>query len=76
MFILTLGTLGLHFAIAKTLATVAIGLLGGFGTLALMKLGITTAAFRHPLREGAGNGGLLAVVAYGIPSPLCVEILA
>ncbi|ESA33383.1 permease [Leptolyngbya sp. Heron Island J] len=57
MFILTLGTLGLHFAIAKTLATVAIGLLGGFGTLALMNSGIATAAFSNPLREGAGNGG-------------------
>ncbi|MEM1252699.1 MAG: permease [Cyanobacteria bacterium P01_H01_bin.21] len=57
MFILTLGTLGLQFAIAKTLATVAIGLLGGFGTLALMNAGVSTAAFRHPLRESAGNGG-------------------
>lgn len=57
MFILTLGTLGLRFAIAKTLATVAIGLLGGFGTLALMNSGIATAAFKNPLREGAGNGG-------------------
>ncbi len=57
MFILTLGTLGLQFAIAKTLATVAIGLLGGFGTLALMNSGIAAAAFRNPLREGVGNGG-------------------
>ncbi|MEM7793004.1 MAG: permease [Cyanobacteria bacterium P01_C01_bin.118] len=57
MFILTLGTLGLQFAIAKTLATVAIGLLGGFGTLALMNSGVATAAFKNPLREGAGDGG-------------------
>ncbi|NEQ54265.1 MAG: permease [Leptolyngbya sp. SIO3F4] len=57
MFILTLGTLGLQFAIAKTLATVAIGLLGGFGTLALMNSGISTAAFNNPLREGVGDGG-------------------
>ena len=57
MFILTLGTLGAQFTIAKTLATVAIGLLGGFGTLALMNSGISTAAFNNPLREGVGNGG-------------------
>ncbi len=57
MFILTVGTLGLRFAIAKTLATVAIGLLGGFGTLALMKSGISTDAFKNPLRNDAGNGG-------------------
>ncbi|NEZ66927.1 permease [Leptolyngbyaceae cyanobacterium CCMR0082] len=57
MFILTVGTLGLQFAIAKTLATIAIGLLGGFGTLALMNSGVSTVAFRNPLREGAGNGG-------------------
>ena len=57
MFILTLGTLGLQFAIAKTLATIAIGLLGGFGTLALMNSVVSTVAFRNPLREGAGNGG-------------------
>lgn len=57
MFILTLGTLGAQFAIAKTLATVAIGLLGGFGTLALMNSGISTPAFVNPLREGVGNGG-------------------
>ncbi|MEM7066071.1 MAG: permease [Cyanobacteria bacterium P01_B01_bin.77] len=57
MFILTWGTLGLQFAIAKTLATVAIGLLGGFGTLALMNSGMATVAFSHPLREETDNGG-------------------
>ena len=57
MFILTVGTLGLQFAIAKTVATVAIGLLGGFGTLALMNAGISTVTFRNPLRNDAGNGG-------------------
>lgn len=54
MFMLTVGTLGLQFAIAKTVATIFIGLLGGFGTLALMR---SSAAFDHPLREGANNGG-------------------
>ncbi|MEO0984795.1 MAG: permease [Cyanobacteria bacterium J06639_14] len=57
MFVLSVGTLGLQFAIAKTIATIGIGLLGGFGTLALMRLGFATAAFVDPLREGVGNGG-------------------
>ncbi|NEQ97043.1 MAG: permease [Cyanothece sp. SIO2G6] len=57
MFMLTVGTLGLKFAIAKTIATIAIGLLGGFGTLALMRAGFAPQAFTHPLRDGVGNGG-------------------
>ncbi len=57
MFVLTVGTLGFQFAIAKTIATVGIGLLGGFGTLALMRSGWAAAAFEVPLREGIGNGG-------------------
>ncbi|MEL6878946.1 MAG: permease [Cyanobacteria bacterium J06607_10] len=57
MFVLTLGTLGLRFAIAKTLATVFIGLLGGFGTLALMNSGIAAQSFASPLKAGASNGG-------------------
>lgn len=57
MFVLTVGTLGLPFAIFKTIATVGIGLLGGFGTLALMRSGWAIAAFENPLREGVGNGG-------------------
>ena len=51
MFVLTAATLGVEFAVAKTTAAIGIGLLGGFGTLALA---------RHigpPLRESAGNGG-------------------
>jgi len=57
MFVLTVGTLGLQFAIAKTIATVGIGLLGGFGTLALMQSGLASKAFHAPLRDGVGNGG-------------------
>lgn len=57
MFVLTVGTLGLQFAIIKTVATVGIGLLGGFGTLALARSGWSSAAFANPLREGVGNGG-------------------
>ncbi|MEL6814930.1 MAG: permease [Cyanobacteria bacterium J06598_3] len=54
MFILTVGTLGTGFAIAKTFATVFIGLLGGFGTLLLMN---THPAFANPLKDEADNGG-------------------
>lgn len=57
MFVLTVGTLGLRFAIAKTVATIAIGLLGGFGILALMRSRWFAVAFADPLREGVGNGG-------------------
>ncbi len=57
MFVLTVGTLGVQFAIAKTIATIGIGLLGGFGTLALMRSGWSSAAFANPLHEGVGNGG-------------------
>lgn len=53
MFVLTLGTLGLEFALYKALAAVGIGLFGGFGTAILMKLG----GFAEPLRSGIGNGG-------------------
>ena len=57
MFVLTVGTLGFKFAIAKTVATIAIGLLGGFGTLLLMNGGFSAKSFIHPLRDGVGNGG-------------------
>lgn len=57
MFVLTVGTLGIQFAIAKTIATVGIGLLGGFGILALMRTGWASSAFADPLRQGVGNGG-------------------
>ena len=53
MFVLTAGTLGTDFALFKTAAAVGIGLLGGFGTLALMSAGW----FAEPLRAGIGGGG-------------------
>lgn len=53
MFVLTAAMLGTPFAIAKTLAAFAIGLLGGFGVLALQR----TATFTEPLRPGVGDGG-------------------
>ncbi len=53
MFVLTSGTLGLEFAVAKTLAAIAIGLGGGFAMVALSK----NALFANPLRPEVGNGG-------------------
>jgi len=53
MFMLTVGTLGTGFAVAKTLAAIAVGLLGGFGILLLAR----TPAFADPLRPGVGSGG-------------------
>ena len=54
MFFLTMGTLGLDFAIAKTVAAVGVGMMGGFATSALMASG----TFAMPLREGvSGCGG-------------------
>lgn len=53
MFFLTAGVLGLEFAIAKTIAALSLGILGGFVVHALSKAG----RLSEPLREGVGNGG-------------------
>lgn len=53
MFALTVGVLGLEFAIAKTIAAIGLGLFGGYTTLLLTRSG----AFAEPLRKGVGNGG-------------------
>ncbi|MEM7442474.1 MAG: permease [Pseudomonadota bacterium] len=53
MFALTVGTLGIDFAIAKTAAAFAIGAFGGLGVLLLQRAG----RFENPLREGVGDGG-------------------
>lgn len=56
MFAVTAGTLGIEFAIAKTIAAVAVGLIGGFGVMALERRGL----FANPLRDNIGNGGCAA----------------
>jgi hypothetical protein len=53
MFVLTAGVLGTGFALAKTAAAVGLGLLGGFGVMALQRSG----RFEQPLRAGVGDGG-------------------
>lgn len=46
MFLMTAGTLGSGFAIAKTAAAIGVGLLGGFGTALLVRAGVIV----EPLR--------------------------
>lgn len=52
-FAVAAGTLGIDFAVGKAAAAVGIGLLGGFGTLALSR----QQWLADPLRPGIGNGG-------------------
>ncbi|MEL7131241.1 MAG: permease [Pseudomonadota bacterium] len=59
MFAITTGAITLDFAIAKTLAAVALGLFGGFGTLMLSG----TPIFADPLREKPAVGGCCGVKA-------------
>lgn len=53
MFFLTTGVLGVEFAIAKTLAALSLGILGGFIVHLLSRAGNLS----DPLRDGVGNGG-------------------
>lgn len=53
MFIMTSATLGLEFAVAKTLIAAGIGLLGGWGAYLLTSKGWIT----EILKDGVGNGG-------------------
>ncbi|WP_111734987.1 permease [Roseovarius amoyensis] len=52
MFLITAGTLGWDFAIAKTVAAVGLGLFGGFATMAAAR----TPVFADPLRERPQTG--------------------
>lgn len=52
MFAITAGTLGLDFAVAKTVAAVGLGIFGGFGTIALSAFSV----FSAPLREKPAVG--------------------
>ncbi|WP_418895520.1 permease [Roseovarius autotrophicus] len=53
MFVLTTGVLGLEFAVAKMLAAIGLGLLGGWVVHLVARAG----GLADPLREGIGNGG-------------------
>ena len=51
MFVITSGTLGVDFALAKTLAAVCFGIVGGFTMLVLTR----TSLFEHPLRANISD---------------------
>lgn len=53
MFVLTVGVMGLEFAVAKTLAAIGLGVLGG----AVVHLVTKAGGLAAPLRDGIGNGG-------------------
>ncbi|TVQ29067.1 MAG: permease [Geminicoccaceae bacterium] len=53
MFVLTAGTLGVDFAVFKTIAAVGVGLLGGAVTFTIGRSG----AFDQGIRPEIGNGG-------------------
>ncbi len=53
MFTITAAELGADFAIAKTVAAVGLGILGGLGTMAFAK----SAVFANPLKEQPAKGG-------------------
>lgn len=53
MFAITAGTLGVEFAMGKTVAAIGLGLFGGFSTMALVNTGVLPS----PLREKPQIGG-------------------
>ena len=55
-FVLMAATLGLGFTLAKTLAAVLMGLLGGFATLALVQGGLLPSPLKGALCGGCGGG--------------------
>lgn len=57
MFLITSGTLGWDFAIAKSIAAISLGIFGGLGTLVLSK----SFVFANPLREKPAIGGCCGV---------------
>ncbi len=57
MFLITSGTLGWDFAVAKTVAAIGLGLFGGFVTMAAAR----SAVFADPLRERPQVGGCCGV---------------
>jgi len=52
MFLITSAALGFDFAIAKTVAAVGLGLLGGYGVMLLAPTGL----FDNPLKENTATG--------------------
>ncbi len=61
MFAITVATLGLPFAIGKTVAALGIGVLGGTATWAMVRLG----QFHHPMRQSSMLRSLVPQSACG-----------
>ena len=57
MFAITTGAISFEFAVAKTVAAISVGLLGGFGTQAF----VSSRLFANPLREKPAVGGCCGV---------------
>ena len=55
MFVLTAAGIGFHFAVAKTLAAVAMGLLAGFAVLLIQRLGGLDNPLRSEVTAGCSN---------------------
>ncbi|MEM7270408.1 MAG: permease [Pseudomonadota bacterium] len=68
MFAITTGALGWEFAMAKTVAAVGFGLLGGFGVLALSRTGLR-AVFADPLRPDGIAAKTKGASCCGAPEP-------
>jgi len=66
MFAITTGAISFEFALAKTLAAIALGMFGGFGTLLLSG----TPMFANPLREKPAVGGCCGVKAPFAATPV------
>ncbi|MEM9343282.1 MAG: permease [Pseudomonadota bacterium] len=56
MFAITAGGISTEFAIAKTIAAVALGLFGGFATMALAQTALFTDPLRPVEKQGCGCG--------------------
>ncbi len=63
MFVLTAQVLGVEFALAKTVAAVGLGVLGGFATLAVQRAG----GFEAPLRRAVSSCAAAAITAPAEP---------
>lgn len=59
MFFVTMGTLGLSFAVAKTVIAIAVGLLTGFGTMVLFRSGALGDVLREDLSRRAMSSAQL-----------------
>ena len=67
MFVLTAAGIGFDFAVAKTLAAIAMGLLAGVAILAIQRFG----GLRHPLRDSASTS---CATSCSTPAPARAQV--